>query len=57
MSNTYGALEIRALREGGYIIVPVPPEAGYHREPVAAFSTLEEAVQWIAAHLLRVDSK
>jgi hypothetical protein len=55
--NTYGALEIRCLPEGGYVVgnrgaYSINSDSYNGFEPLAAFNKLPDAVTWINIHML-----
>jgi hypothetical protein len=55
-NKVYSELELRTLQDGGYLVTHPRREShgGYYQEPfIAAFTTLEEALKWIGAHLTK----
>lgn len=60
MDNIWAALEIRTLAAGGYVVYGVisyqDRSLSDVRDPIAAFSTLDAALEWMSKHLLRADA-
>lgn len=58
MSEQYRHLEIEAPEAGGYIVMAGERnrDFGRCRSPIAAFSTLPEAMQWIGRNMVERNS-
>lgn len=52
-ANKYVTLSLQAMPHGGFIVFEIPSFEGHLREPLAAFTALNDALNWMRRRMLQ----